>query len=175
MYSLYTVYSFWQVWKSLQCTLVRSTPPYPSVPHSPFLTPLKEITRGFIVLLCIFKWCIPTIFTHLHFLHSPSPPQVPLHTLYLFYRPISHYQFLRQWLSRFPIVSPLSVYYNLVSSTPFIALPYPFPPTTHYSTTFNTYHYILWLHRCYVFWYCLCCNILFSFLSSPKFHRVVPL
>jgi hypothetical protein len=31
------------------------------------------------------------------------------------------------------------------------------------------------LHRSYAFWYCRCSIILFSFPSSPKFHRVVSL
>jgi hypothetical protein len=35
----------------------------------------------------------------------------------------------------------------------------------HYSTAFNTYHYIPNLHKCYVFWYCC-----LSFVSIEKFH-----
>jgi hypothetical protein len=58
---------------------------------------------------------------------------------------------------------------------PFHYSPLPFPTTPHYSTAFNIYHYILYLHRCYIFWYCWHSVILFSIPSSPKFHRLVPL
>jgi hypothetical protein len=49
----------------------------------------------------------------------------------------------------------------LVSWTPPITLPYLFPPTSHYSTAFNTCCYILYLHRCNVFRYCWHCHSLF--------------
>jgi hypothetical protein len=65
--------------------------------------------------------------------------------------------------------------FTLVCSTPSIAFPYPFPPSPHYSTIFHTYCYILYLYRCYVLHYCWCSVILFSFSSTPEFHRAVPL
>jgi hypothetical protein len=66
------------------------------------------------------------------------------------------------------------VYLNLVSSAPSIILPYPFPPTPHFSTAFNTYCCILYLCRCNVFWYCWTI-IPFSFPSFPRFRGVAPL
>jgi hypothetical protein len=72
-------------------------------------------------------------------------------------------------------MSPMWLYFTLVHSTPSIALPYPFTFHPHYSTAFNTYLYILYLHRCDVLWYYWCSIILFSFPSFPKIHRVVPL
>jgi hypothetical protein len=52
-------------------------------------------------------------------------------------------------------------------------LPFYLPPP-HFSIAFNTYPYILYLHRCYVL-LCCWCFIIFSFSSFPKFYRVVPL
>jgi hypothetical protein len=49
------------------------------------------------------------------------------------------------------------------------------PPTLNFSTTFNTYPYILYFHRCYILWYCWWSLNLFSFPSFPEFHRAVPL
>uniref|UniRef100_A0A8C0ZWV3 Malic enzyme NAD-binding domain-containing protein n=2 Tax=Castor canadensis TaxID=51338 RepID=A0A8C0ZWV3_CASCN len=50
---------------------------------------------------------------------------------------------------------------------PFCTLPYPFPPTPRYSTAFNTYRYILFLHRCNVFRNCWP-PFSFHFLPPPK-------
>jgi hypothetical protein len=50
----------------------------------------------------------------------------------------------------------------------------PLPLTPQFSTAFNTHLYILYLHRC-VLWYYWCSIILFSFPFFLKFHRVVPL
>jgi hypothetical protein len=50
----------------------------------------------------------------------------------------------------------------------------PIPSTFHFSTAFNTYIYIFYLHRCYVLYY-WCSVILFSLPSFPEFHSIVPL
>jgi hypothetical protein len=53
-----------------------------------------------------------------------------------------------------------------------ITLPYPFTSHLPFSTAFNIYPYILYLHQSYVLWYCWCFVILF-FPSFPESHRVV--
>jgi hypothetical protein len=62
------------------------------------------------------------------------------------------------------------IYCILVSWTTFITLSWSFPPNHYYSTAFSIYHYVIYLHRCNIFWYCLLSIILFSFPSSPEFH-----
>jgi hypothetical protein len=55
---------------------------------------------------------------------------------------------------------------------PFHYSPLPFSPIPHYSTAFNTYHYIIYLHRCYTFWFCWCSIILFlSLLPQVLLQR----
>jgi hypothetical protein len=57
-----------------------------------------------------------------------------------------------------------------VQLLPLLSLTPSLPPP--YSKDFNTYCCILYLHRCNVFLHCSI--ILFSFPTSPEFHRVVP-
>jgi hypothetical protein len=62
---------------------------------------------------------------------------------------------------------------------PFHCSPLPFPPIPHYSTAFNTYCFILYLHRCNVFRYCwLSHSRFFSLLLGQtllfKFLFVIP-
>jgi hypothetical protein len=55
--------------------------------------------------------------------------------------------------------------YALVSSTPSVTLPYPFLPIPYYFLpAFSTHHYVFYLHRCEVFWYCW---LSFSFPFPP--------
>jgi hypothetical protein len=47
----------------------------------------------------------------------------------------------------------VSVLY-FVQFNPFHYFPLSLPSSApHYSTAFNTYHFILYLHRCNIFWY----------------------
>jgi hypothetical protein len=60
------------------------------------------------------------------------------------------------------------LYFGPFNPMHYSSLPLPSNPS-HYSTTFNTYHYILYRHRCNVFQYCWLSLSIF-FPSSPKFH-----
>jgi hypothetical protein len=56
------------------------------LPPKPLYSPLKAITRSFIVLFHVSIWSPSTIFPHLHLFHSPSSlPQTPLTHMYWTY------------------------------------------------------------------------------------------
>jgi hypothetical protein len=71
-----------------------------------------------------------------------------------------------------PTVSLL--YFSPFNPYHFSLLPFYLPPP-NFSVAFNTYPYILYLHRCYVLWYLWCSIMLVSFPSFPEFHRVAPI
>jgi hypothetical protein len=117
--------------------------PISSPPH---LKQLQEVS-----LFHIFKWSPSNTYLHFNLLHSNSPSHSyhPPYTWYLFYSP-----FFIIWVDVQRAFSMYPCYeYTLVHSIPSITLPYPFNSHPHFSTVFNTYSYILYLHRCYVLWY----------------------
>jgi hypothetical protein len=67
---------------------------------------------------------------------------------------------------------PLWMCFTLVHSTPSITLPYPL--TSHPDfIAFNTYPYILYLHICYVLWYCWFLSFSFLFPPSPCLYTMM--
>jgi hypothetical protein len=105
------------------------------------------------------------LFPHLNLLHSPFLlPQAPPHTHCTYFTVlcfvINFKGNVQRGFSVYPCCDPW------VCSTSSIALSYPFPPIPHYSTAFNTYHYILYLGRCNTFQ----CFWL-SYLSFPELHK----
>jgi hypothetical protein len=111
-----------------------------------------------------------TIFPHLHLLHSP-PTNTPHHTYFAILSFFITKSIFKGVSWCIPTVHIL--YFGQFNS--FHYSPLPFSPTSYYSTAFSTYCCILYLHPCNAFWYCLLSIILFSFPSSPEFHRIVSL
>jgi hypothetical protein len=122
-------------------------------PSNPLPSPLKAIARGYIVLFCVSLWSASTVFPHLNILDSPSPSyQYPLHTV-----PILHYCLsLLISKSMFKGVSWCIPAVSILYFCPFIPVHssiLPLPSRLPFSAAFNTYPYILYLHRCFVLWY----------------------
>jgi hypothetical protein len=139
IYSLYRKDSFWLFQIGLYCTLVRSHPP--SFPLDSFPIPLK-----FHISVQISS----TILPHLNLLHSSSSShKYSLHTHCTCFTVLTFIIIYANVPKGFTIC-PHCFYFTLICSTPFIALLYPLPPNPHFLTAFNTYPYILYLHRCYV-------------------------
>jgi hypothetical protein len=62
----------------------------------------------------------------------------------------------------------------IIQSLPLLFL-IPLPPTSYFSTAFNTHLYVVYFHRCYALQslqYYWCSIILFSFPSFPLLHSV---
>jgi hypothetical protein len=59
-------------------------------------------------------------------------------------------------------IPPVSTLY-FSKFNPFHYFLTPLPSAPYFSTAFNTYPYILYLHRCYVLWYCWSSTMLFFF------------
>jgi hypothetical protein len=87
----------------------------------------------------------PYFFTLISFVHSPLFHKYSIYTLYCLSLLILNLMFKE--VSQ--CISNVSILY-FGPFKPSITLPYPFPPTPHFSTAFSTYSYILYLHRCYV-------------------------
>jgi hypothetical protein len=167
---LYRGDSLWQFQIGLYCTLVRS--PLPSLPLDPFPSPLQTIARGFFVLFHMGMLNPSIMFLYLNLLRSPSrkyPPTTPvLHCCVSLLISKSTFKGVSRCT---PTVGVL--YFGL-----FNPFHYSLLPLTSHPPFFNSFQYtsyILYLHRCYAFWYCGFSIILFSFPSSPEFYRVLPL
>jgi hypothetical protein len=123
--------------------------PYQRPPVSPLPAPRKAIARGFIVLLNVYE-AINHILSPSFLSFTLLLPQVtPLHTLYLLYTSIFHYEFLSQCSKGLFNMWLHWVHFTLVSSTLSITLPHPFPPNPPFSMASNIPRYIFYLHKCY--------------------------
>jgi hypothetical protein len=137
--------SSWQFPTGLYCTLIRSPP------HS---LPLKSINH------------IPSPQSSLFSLRFPAKTT---HTVPILQSCLSLLISKSMFKGIFQCIS------TRVHSTPPLLSFTPLPPTPYFSTAFNAYHYILYLHRCYILLYCWCAIIHFFFPTFPEFHRVVTL
>jgi hypothetical protein len=140
----------------LQCTLVGFTPSI--ILHSLLKTTSK-------VSFFYFHASIQstfTIFTLLYPLCSPSPlfwTGPVLHLCHSFFKSVFIVQgdcsmIFHQW-----------IFCTLIRITPSITFS-PIPLCPYYSTAFSVFHYIIYIHRCSIFWYHSLSFILFPF-SPP--------
>jgi hypothetical protein len=163
---LFSIYSFYrgdsvcQVPKALHCTLLTLPPlPPPSIHSWAHMKQLQEVSLFY--------------FTHVYEASEPysppsshpftlPPPQVLPPTLYLFCSPVFHFIFnSKVHVQRGFSMYPSCEYTFLWSVQPFFTLPYPFPPTLHYST-FIIHCYARYLNKYNPFLY-RCLSFSFPF------------
>jgi hypothetical protein len=130
-------------------------------PSTPHLGQLQEVF--YFCFIQVYEVHEPHTVTLIYFLHPPPPisshPPTHIHTGYAYFIVLV---FIIGISKGCPNVCPPWVCFTLVCSTYSIALSLTLlPPTSHFSTAFNKYPYILYLYSRYVLQYCWCFITLF--------------